>query len=229
MPAKCWNSVRGRVMRATRVDNCGNPVIGPCSQVVTKGFVKVSYSPEIAEGEEIELRRADGQLCVSDQGCPELKWLTVEIEFCQVDPDLFSMITGYPTVLDWQGDAVGTRITSKVECDSGVALEVWSDVPGAPCSDGGLRQYGYFLLPWIVNGIIGDLEIGNDATTFTLTGKTKKGGNWGVGPYMVDPTDGASPPTAGPLLTPIGPDEHMDLHLTTVAPPEDACGCQPLA
>lgn len=228
MAAKCWNSVRGRVLRATRVDNCGNPVEGTCSQVVTDGFVSISFSPEIEDGEEITVKKANGQLCVSDQGCSELKWINVEAEFCQVDPDLFSMMTGYPTVLDWQGDAVGTRITSKIECDAGVALEVWSDVPGNPCTDEGLKQYGYFLLPWVVNGIVGDFEIANDAVTFSLTGRTKAGGNWGVGPHLVDATDDANPPTPGPLLTPIGPDEHMDLHLTVVPPPEPECGCQDL-
>jgi hypothetical protein len=213
------------VARVTKLDNCGNPVEGPCSQVVTDGFVTISFSPEIADGEDIEVRKANGELCVSDSGCSELRWINVEAEFCQVDPDLFAMITGYPTVLDWQGDAVGNRVTGKIDCDAGFALELWSDVPGNPCTDGGQRQYGYFLLPWVSSGIIGDFEITNDATTFTLTARTKVGGNWARGPYNVDPTDAATPPTAGPLLTPIGPDEHMDMHLSTVPPPEPQCGC----
>lgn len=222
----CWNSVRGRRMRVTRLDACGIPVAGDCSQVVTDGFISIEFSPEIAEGEEIEIRKADGTLCVSDQGCPELKWINIEAQFCSVDPDLFSMMTGYETVLDYAGEAVGNRVSSEVQCDEGFALELWSDVPGQACGETRAKPWGYFLLPWVVSGIIGDFTIENDGTTFTFTARTKAGSGWGVGPYDVDPIDADN--TAGPLLTPIGPTDHMDMHLTTIEPPEPVCGCQPL-
>lgn len=227
MPTQCWNSVRGRRLRATRVDECGIPVAGDCGQVVTDGFINIDFSPEIAEGEEVEVRKADGTLCVSDVGCPELKYINIEAHFCQVDPDLFSLLTGYETVLDWQGDAVGNRISSEVQCDSGVALELWSDIPGATCGVTGAKPYGYFLLPFVKQGIIGDFKVENDAAEFVITARTEVGSGWGVGPYNVDPVDAAN--TAGPLLTPIGPKDHMDLHLSTIPPPEAVCGCQPLA
>jgi len=201
-------------------------VAGPCSTVVTDGFVSIEFSPEIAEGEDIEVRKADGTLCVSDQGCPELKWIELEAEFCLVDPDLFSMFTGYETVMDWEGNAVGTRVSSEVECDAGVALELWTDIPGQVCGTTAAKPWGYFLLPWIKNGIISDFTIENDATTFTLTGRTQAGSLWGVGPYDVDATDATNKP--GKLLTPIGPTDHMDMHLSTVAPPPAVCGCQEL-
>jgi hypothetical protein len=228
VPATCWKSIHGLVARVTRVDECGAPVVGPCSVVTTDGFVTVNYSPEIAEGEEIELRNAAGRICVSNQDCPELKWVNFEIEFCQVDPDLFSLLTGYPVVLDWEGNGVGNRITETVNCQGGAAIEVWTEVPGLACTTTGNKQYGYFLVPWLANGIIGDIELGNDATTFTITGRSKAPSLWGVGPHDVDATDGANPPTAGPLLTPILAGEHMDIHLTTVAPPEPECGCTAL-
>lgn len=213
-------------MRATRVDECGAPVEGTCSQVVTDGWVSSQYSPEIAEGEEIEVRKADGTLCVSDQGCPELKWITVEIHFCSVDPDLFSMMTGYTTVLDYAGVSVGNRISSEVQCDSGIALEIWSDLPGQVCTTTGQKLYGYFLAPWLINMIIGDFTIENDAVDFVLTGRTQVGSTWGTGPYNVDPINAAN--AGGPLRTPIGATDHLDLHVTSIAPPVAACGCQPL-
>lgn len=226
MPTQCWNSIRGRRMRATKVDNCGVPVAGPCSQVITDGFISVELSPEIEEGEEITVRKANGALCVSDQGCPELKWITAELTLCGVDPDLLSFMTGYELVLNYAGDSVGNRVSSTVECDSGIALEVWTDIPGASCDNTGLRQYGYFLMPWLVNGIIGDFTIENDALNLVLTARTQTGSGWGVGPHLVDATDANNTP--GPLLTAIGPEDHLDLHLTTVAPPDAVCGCQPL-
>lgn len=226
MPEIIWPSVRGRRLRATKVDGCGRPVAGPCSTVVTDGFISIAYSNEIAEGEEIEQRKADGTLCVSSKGCPELKWIGVEIQLCGVDPDLITLLTGYETVLNYAGEGVGNRISSKVQCDGGVALEVWSDVPGVVCGETGAQQYGYFLIPWLQNGILTEWTIENAAATFTLTGQSAKGSGWGVGPYDVDAQDAANTP--GPLLTPIGPDDHLDLHVTTIPPPDPSGGCQEL-
>lgn len=213
-------------MRATKVDECGKPVEGTCSTVVTDGFISVQYSPEIAEGEEIEVRKADGTLCISDQGCPELKWINIEATFCEVDPDLFTLMTGYPTVVDFAANSVGNRITKSVSCTGGVALEVWSDIPGQVCTTTGQKKYGYFLVPWAINMIIGDFTIENDAASFVITGRTQIGSQWGTGPYNVDATNIANTP--GKLLTPIGAEDHMDMHVTTIAPPTAVCGCQAL-
>jgi hypothetical protein len=226
MPATCWSSVRGRVLRATKVDECGAPVVGACSKVITDGFVSIQFSPEVSEGEEIEVKKANGDLCISDSGCPVMKWLTIAAEFCQVDPDLFSLLTGYPTVLDHAGLSVGNRITGSIRCTGGVALELWSDIPGDQCA-GGAKQYGYFLAPWVTQGIIDDFTIENDAASFTINARTQSNSLWDVGPYDVDPTAVALTP--GPLITPIGPDDHLDMHLTTVAPPAPVCGCTALA
>jgi hypothetical protein len=188
--------------------------------------VSVEFSPEISEGEEIEVRKADGTLCISDQGCPELKWISVEITFCQVDPDLFTLFTGWDTVTDYAGDAVGNRVSSEVNCDQGVALELWTDIPNQVCTTTGAKKYGYFLLPWIVHSVLGDFTIENDAANFVLSGRTEEGSNWGTGPYNVDPADANNTP--GKLHTAIGAKDHMDMHLTTIAPPAAKCGCQPL-
>lgn len=224
----CWSSVRGRVARVTKLDECGNPVEGSCSQVVSDGFVSIGYEAEIKEGEEVEVLKANGDLCISDKACDEIKWINLTLSFCNVDPDLFTLITGYQTVVDFAGNAVGNRIGQRVLCDGGFALEVWSDIPGQNCQVTGNRLYGYFLAPWVKNAILNSFTIENDGATFEITARTEKGGNWGVGPYDVDPVDAANPPTPGPLLTPIGPEDHLDIHATTVAPPEAVCGCQPL-
>lgn len=227
MPATCWSSVYGKVMRVTRVDECCVPVAGTCSTVVSDGFVSIAYASEIKEGAEIEIEKANGQLCISDKACDEIKWVNITATFCGVDPDMWSIMTGYTTVLDWEGTAVGNRVGKTVLCDGGFALEAWSDVPGQQCIDGN-RQYGYFLAPCVVNAVLTGFTLENDGASFEMTARTKLGGGWGTGPYNVDPTDAANPPTAGPLLTPIGPEDHLDIHMTTVAPPEPVCGCTAL-
>lgn len=211
-------------MRASKVNSCGALVGGASGQLVTKGFVSVEYSLEIDEGEEIDVKNAGGEACISEPGCPIVKWVNIEATFCNVDPDLVNMWTGWPLVVDGDGAGVGFRIQESVACGAGVGLEVWSDISGGGCT-GGAQRYGYFLVPWITNGILGDLTIENDAASFVLTGKSRKGSQWGVGPHdvVLDDED-----AAGPLLAAIGANDHMHIQTTLVAPPAAACGAATL-
>jgi hypothetical protein len=95
-------------------------------------------------------------------------------------------------------------------------------VPGVACS-GEQGGFGYLLLPCLQGGVIGDFTIENAAITFTVTGaNTKDGNGWGSGPYDVVADAGG---TAGPLPSPLDPDDHLYVSFTTVAPPEETDGC----
>ncbi|MCA1841573.1 MAG: hypothetical protein LC792_00010 [Actinobacteria bacterium] len=217
-------------MRLTKLDDCCTPpaVAAPCSMIVSKGFISVAYSPEISQAEEIEVKNAAGEICISDPGCDELKWINTTITLCNVDPDILAFVTDSPLVLNAAGASVGNRIQTGQACGTNFGLEVWTDVPSDVCAANGGKQYGYFLLPCVSSGMIGDFTIENGALNLELNAKARSGSGWGVGPYNVDLT--AGPPAApGPLLTPIGPDDVLDLHLTEVAPPVASCGCVPLA
>lgn len=230
MATSCWRSVRGRIARFTRLDVCGRPPapLAPCGQIVTDGFVSVQYSPEVEEAEEISLKNAGGAVCVTDPGCDEVKWWNLQIALCGVDPDLFEFTTGSPIVLDYLGNGVGNRLQGNVVCDTSFAMELWTDIPQEQCAAGPVlaKPYGYFLTPFISGGVIGEFTIQNDALTMQINAKTRPGSGWGHGPYDVDQQDALG--TAGGLLTPIGPKDHMDIHLATIAPPVAVCGCQPM-
>jgi len=228
--AHCFTPIRGRRMRLTKVNALGRPVYGVNSFVATSGFISVQFSPEISEGEEVEVKRADGAVCVAEKAPDSLKWITVQIEFCQVDPCLFTLINDTWTELrDCEGEVIGWAESHSFSADSGWALEVWTDVSGyTPTTPGATSAYGYMLLPWVVGGALGEQTVENGAISFQVTGRTKKNSAWGVGPYDImcnDPVTGA----CGPLLTPVGPEEPRRIFLTTCEPPEAACGCQPLS
>jgi hypothetical protein len=217
------------MLRATRVDACGRPIYGTGAQVTTKGFVSIGMSGEIREGTEIELVNAGGELCLSEKGADQLKWLSVESNFCEVDPDLVSLFQPNNTkLLDYAGNVIGFAEYDEQNISVGVALEIWADVAGEDlCDDPDATQtWAYFLLPWVVGGTMGDLTIENAGLTTTLNSRTKRNGKWGVGPYDVM---AASISTVGPLLVPVGAREHRRLFLTTVAPPESVAGAQPLS
>lgn len=229
MASNCFTPIRGRRMRVTRVDSLGRPVPGPCSTVVTSGFVTVEMTAEIEEGETTTVRTAGGDVCVSERGCDTLNWYNISIEFCQVDPDLVSMINPtFTKLFDYNGETIGWEESHEYSCDAGFALELWSDVSGyTPTDPNATGAWVYYLLPFLVGGTVGDITVENGAVTFTITGRTKRGSQWARGPYNVmrNPPDG----TCGPMITPFNPESPRRIFLTTCPPPAAVCGCQPLS
>lgn len=228
----CASLLQGRRMRVTRLDSCGRPVYGAESQVVTKGFIQIEVSPETEEAEDTTVTNAGGEVCVSDPGgCDQIKWYGLEIQFCQVDPDLISIINpSWKVIRNADGEAVGVRARKTLDCTTGYGLEVWTGVSGDAANactgdPGSQGVYGYLLYPWVVGGVPGDFTIENGAITFTYTGKTKAGGGWRRGPYKVTLNEQGMP---GPLLDPIGPDDTHHLEIVQVRPPEAKCGAQPV-
>lgn len=224
MASQCFNMVRGRAMRVTRLDGCGRIKPAACSAIVSEGFVSIAFTANIDEGEEISVTNAGGKTCVRDAPIPRLINYSLTFTFCEVDPDLYAMMTGQSTVYDGAGNAVGFRVNTDVDpSDSGFALEVWSNVPGVVCGEGALDgTFGYTLLPFVQGGVIGDFTIENNAVTFTISNATtKSGGSWGTGPYDVVDDMG----TPSPLLEAITSGDHLHVQLTTVAPPAAGCSC----
>jgi len=213
-------------MRATKLNGCGVPVDGDESVATTDGYVSIALTAEINEAEEIEVKNANGQVCVRDPGCAEFKGYNVEITFCNVDPCLYSMLTGQDTLNNAGGEAIGFRMNSKKKaCDSAFALEVWSGVPGVACQGQTAESgsYGYVVLPFVRAGVIGDFTIENAAVTFTMTGAvTLDGNSWGAGPYKVY-SDGVLAPAVLPEALDLN--DHLAVIYTTVAPPEAVEGC----
>lgn len=215
--------VRGRAMRATRLNGCGNPVLGPDSVVETEGFISIALTANQQEGEEISVTNAAGNVCIQDSPPPKFVNYSVEIALCGVDPELVSMLTGQPIVLDAEGVPVGFRQNSKVNVDlTGFSIELWSGVPQAACDTSGEASYGYVLLPFLKGGVLGDFTVENAAVNFTISGATTRDGSgWGVGPFDVV-RDGDGLPA--PLLSVITEGDHLHLELTTVPPPSDLEG-----
>lgn len=220
---QCFPLAQGRRMRVTRVDNCGNLVTGACSQVTSSGFVSVGISSDVQDGTAINPLNANGDLCYQIRSKDQFLRHTLEMEFCEVDPDLFGLVTNVNSVEDFNEETVGIQ-TLEGAAEFGYALEVWMGVPGQECPDEGEASLGYLLLPWVAPGVLGDFTVQNDAINLTVGGFTQSGGNWGVGPYDVVPTDAMHTP--GPLLDPIGPLVHAHLQWTSVAAPDAVCGCQ---
>lgn len=216
-------------VRVTRVDRCGRPVCGENNAFATDCFASLQMAADVQEGTDVEFRGANGRICGSKKGCPSLRWYNITLNFFQASPELVEILTGQPVVLGYDGQPIGWDSCS-VRCNAGFALELWAEVLGEDvCPEDGDEDGGawlYVLLPWVTNGMLGDLTFNGEGAQFTLTGSTRADGRWGVGPWDVMAQDAEGTP--GPLLTPLGGACHRRMMVTSIAPPDSECGYLPV-
>lgn len=228
MTAVCQAPIQGTTMRVQAINSCGTPKTGSCVSAVSTGLVSVEMQDQVESGQEIIVLNAAGVMCVNEKSPKQLKWIDVTITFCNVDPELFNLITGSTLVLNDAASpaAVGFQTRTGNYATGQFGLEVWTNISAGQCVTLGtfsLVPYGYFLLPNIVEGTVGDLKIENGAISFTVSGRTKQGTNWGTGPKTVL----ANMTTGAPenLLVALPNDTHRHLQWTYLAPPTASCGC----
>jgi hypothetical protein len=128
MATTCFKPINGIRARFTRLSECGAPVVGPCSTVVTKEFTTFTFSPEIEESEEISVKSADGSLCLYVPSKPSLKYLGVSFTLCNVDPSILEIVTGSVAVSDSEDNVVGFRGRTNGPTQANFALEVWARI-----------------------------------------------------------------------------------------------------
>jgi hypothetical protein len=225
---ECYAQVRGRVIRVTRLDSCGNPDPGASAVVVSKRISTVTIDEVTDDGTNIRDRNFGDELCVVDDAFTTVIGYTADIALCGVDPALISLLTGQPTVANAAGDIVGFDANTGIDLDSfGFALEIWSRIAGSACDPSGNRKWGYTPFPFLKGGRLGGFSFENGAVQFTISGaQTRDGNGWGVGPYDVDRDELGDP---APLHTPLGVNTHYRNIQVTLDPPEASCGAFALA
>lgn len=223
MATRMFNPLLGKRIRVTELDNCGAPPSGG-SQVVTDGFITLSLSAEVEEGTEIITKKANGALCVNEMTDHSFKRFNVEIEFCEVNPDLFALTSVAEAYENYEGDIAGFKIPEGT-ISKRFALELWTGLSGQACEEDMEEPSGYMLLPFVNGGTIGDFEVNSEnAVTFTLTGAFTRSGNaWGVGPYDVLQDGGVG----APLPEALDPSDHLLMIDTGLAPPPNSDGAIP--
>lgn len=212
----CFGSFKAKVIRVTRLDACGAPVVGASSVVVSDGFTKVTLTPTYDDGTEFKVPNAWGDFCVNEHDDPRLLRVSAATDFCKVDPSLLDILLDARLLLDGT-DGIGFAI-NEAATTGRFSLEGWTKVPGQACA-GGDEQWVYWLVPNLGGGKInGDIVLENAALTLATLG-TSKGApadQW----TNVLPFDTNYFP-AGEMLV---AGDHIAAFVTTIAPPEATCG-----
>lgn len=217
------SNVRGKTVRITHLDNCGNALSGAGGMWVGTGFITVKHVENYDTGTEVKLPNANDQIVVHEMGVVTLLNHNISCEFVQYDTSAIPLMTGDTSV----ADAGGAGLTAgwyeqMLAARSGwFALEVWSGVADQACPPGG-RQYGYWLYPFLENGKVVAGDITNKESNFTVEANTRYGTNWGKGPYDVISSSAAPTVTPAwlPISLPAGTSRYFNI--VNVAPPTPA-------
>jgi hypothetical protein len=165
-------SIQGVSIRVTRLDAAGNLLNGAGDSYTTSAFMRVSFTPEYEEGDEITEKNANGVVCVTYKSPDTLKRITMELAICEPDPELSNLISGglllrkdvngVSKSVGWAAPAVGDD-----PAGFGVAIEAWSHA----IRDGkkaNTLPYFHWVFPYAKLRQSGDrvIENGMLATTF---------------------------------------------------------------
>ena len=128
-------SIQGVSVRITRLDAAGNLLNNAGDSYTTSAFMRLSFTPEYEEGDEITEKSANGTICVSYKAPDTLKRVTLELAICEPDPELTNLMSGglllrknlgtfaapNRSSIGWSSPNIGDD-----PAGNGVAIECWS-------------------------------------------------------------------------------------------------------
>jgi hypothetical protein len=171
-------SIQGVSIRVTRLDAAGNLMGGAGNSYTTSSFMRVSFTPEYEEGDEITEKGANGVVCVTYKAPDTLKRITMELAICEPDPELTSLLSGglllrknLGTAGDPNNKSIGWAAPGVGDdpAGNGVAIEVWSHA----VKDGkraGVLPYFHWIFPFAKFRQSGDRVIENGLMANTFEG-----------------------------------------------------------
>ena len=183
-------SIQGVCNRVTRLDAYGNLGTAAGDSYVTSGFMRVSFTPEYEEGDEITEKNANGVVCVTYKSPDTLKRITMELALCEPDAELTNLISGGLLLrknlgtfnapnrksIGWAAPAVGDD-----PAGYGVAIEAWSHA----IKDGkksSTLPYFHWVFPFAKLRQSGDRVIENGMLATTFEGYGLGNVHFGSGP-----------------------------------------------
>jgi hypothetical protein len=140
--------------------------------------MRISFTPEYEEGDEITEKGANGIVCVTYKAPDTLKRITMELAICEPDPELSALLSGglllrknlgtsgQPDVksVGWAAPGVGDD-----PAGNGVAIEAWSYAVKSG-KRSGVLPYFHWVFPFVKMRQSGDRVIENGLMANTFEG-----------------------------------------------------------
>jgi hypothetical protein len=171
-------SIQGVSIRVTRLDASGNLLNEPGDSYTTSAFMRLSFTPEYEEGDEITEKGANGAVCVTYKSPDTLKRITMELAICEPDPELTQLLSGglllrknLGTFAAPDRKSVGwsSPSTGDDPAGNGVAIETWSHaiIDGKKAAT---LPYFHWVFPYAKLRLSGDRVIENGLLANTFEG-----------------------------------------------------------
>lgn len=171
-------SIQGVSIRVTRLDAAGNLMTGTDDSYTTSAFMRISFTPEYEEGDEITEKGANGVVQVTYKAPDTLKRITMELAITEPDPELSALLSGGLLLrknlgtsddpnnksIGWAAPGVGDD-----PAGNGVAIEAWSHA----IKDGkraSTLPYFHWVFPYAKLRQSGDRVIENGMLANTFEG-----------------------------------------------------------
>jgi hypothetical protein len=183
-------SIQGAAIRVTRLDASGNLLNGAGASYTTSGFMRLSFTPEYEEGDEMTEKGADGTVCVTYKAPDTLKRITMELAICEPDPELTQLMSGGLLLrknlgtyaapdrksIGWSSPSTGDD-----PAGYGVAIETWSFaiIDGKKAAN---LPYFHWVFPYAKLRLSGDRVIENGMLANTFEGYGLGNMEFGTGP-----------------------------------------------
>lgn len=176
----CAGSLQFVRARVARLAADGKPLVGAGNVYVTKA-VRLSWDPDIAEGEEFEQKNGAGEICINFKDDDRLKGLNMQFQICNPDPWLHAMLAG-GQLLTEGADVVGyqyPRVGETANPD-GVSIEGW-----AKAITGGKPDPDFPYFRWVFPRVtfrIGEKALENAIMSHPFVGYGTENSEWYDGP-----------------------------------------------
>jgi len=130
MPPVCDSVIHLCAVRATRLDQVGNPVAGPNNVYITNKLVSIAVTPEIEAGRDLTQVTGCDCIAATYRGPDKLKRFTFELDTVKLEPGLLELMIGATAILGGTDESpIGLWYPEQLSCDDtpqpNVALEGW--------------------------------------------------------------------------------------------------------
>ena len=185
MPADYASSIQAVALRVTSLTPTGAPLAGPDTSYTTSKFTRVSFTPEYEDGDEIQEKAANGDICIYYKMADVLKQTNVEVAICNPQPELTMLLAGGNTIVG--ADVLGYKapITGQDPDPDGCGIEVWSRAitGGKPAA---VNPFWRWVFPHCRFKFSGERAMENGAMGNAFEGQSNGNAAFDTGPSAPD-------------------------------------------
>lgn len=196
MSANCVGSLQICRIRVAKLSPGGVPLTGSGNGYVSDAIIEANVGVELETGDDFVLKNGCGDLCQTFKDCDRVKRVNIDMEFCQLDSELVSLLVDAEPFVG-NGTTIGAALPSSTDaCNDGVALELWTKAwdnnqqANASLIGGSTSDVLYFrwFFPY-VRFQLGSMSLQNDILRIPVAGYGQENSDMPAsGPYDDFPT-----------------------------------------